>query len=474
MKVNIREFKADDIPLKVKWINDHDNNQYLHYDLPLEEEKTLNWFKHKDNRKRFDAIITVDGKSVGLIGLININFDNESAEYYITLGEKEYKHKGIASKASDLLLHYGFHYLKLKTIYLTTEVNNISMQKLAEQMGMSCRGRLPQYVFRNGNLQDVYYYSIISVNSKQLSSPIEYLFKDTNGNKIYIKREDKINFSFGGNKVRKSFLFEKEIILNNHDCIVTYGSRFSNHCRVIADLAKKLNINCVIISPMHQESTENLNRTLIRKHHARIIDCELDQVSATISDTIQQLKEQGYHPYFIPGGGHNLLGTHAYIQAYSEIYEWSKNNDQYFDYIFLASGTGTTQAGLAIGNEIIGSNQSTVIGISIARKNPRGKSVIIQAANEYLCEYYPNICHIFDEETIHFNDEVIITDYGVSNEQIDRKIEELYLQYGIPMSKTYTGKAYVGMENYVKKNNLKGKKILFIHTGGVPLFFDEF
>lgn len=35
----------------------------------------------------------------------------------------------------------------------------------------------------------------------------------------------------------------------------------------------------------------------------------------------------------------------------------------------------------------------------------------------------------------------------------------------------YTGKAFYGMCEYIKKENIKGKNILFIHTGGMPLFF---
>ncbi len=41
MNVKIRRFEEKDIPYKVKWINDERNNKYLHYDLPLTEEKNI-------------------------------------------------------------------------------------------------------------------------------------------------------------------------------------------------------------------------------------------------------------------------------------------------------------------------------------------------------------------------------------------------------------------------------------------------
>ena len=43
---------------------------------------------------------------------------------------------------------------------------------------------------------------------------------------------------------------------------------------------------------------------------------------------------------------------------------------------------------------------------------------------------------------------------------------------GIPMDTTYVGKGFYGMEEYIKKMKIIGKNILFIHTGGTPLYFD--
>lgn len=42
----------------------------------------------------------------------------------------------------------------------------------------------------------------------------------------------------------------------------------------------------------------------------------------------------------------------------------------------------------------------------------------------------------------------------------------------VPLDMTYTGKAFYGMMEYLKKQEITGKKILFLHTGGLPLFFD--
>lgn len=42
MKIAIRKFERKDIPKKVEWINNPENNQFLHYDIPLCVEKPKN------------------------------------------------------------------------------------------------------------------------------------------------------------------------------------------------------------------------------------------------------------------------------------------------------------------------------------------------------------------------------------------------------------------------------------------------
>ena len=59
---------------------------------------------------------------------------------------------------------------------------------------------------------------------------------DFKGNRLWMKREDLIPFSFGGNKARKVQLFLREIEQSACDSVVTYGSGSSNHCRVVANI----------------------------------------------------------------------------------------------------------------------------------------------------------------------------------------------------------------------------------------------
>lgn len=161
-KVQVRKFEEKDVPLKVKWINDTSNNQYLHYDLPLTLENTFRWFNRiKDDARRFDATILYESMPVGIIGLLSIDSVNRKAEFYITLGEVSYKGKGIAEKASKLLINYAFEELGLNKLYLYTEEQNLRAQKLFEKIGFLKEGLLRQDLFIKNEYKNRFSMSIL-------------------------------------------------------------------------------------------------------------------------------------------------------------------------------------------------------------------------------------------------------------------------------------------------------------------------
>ena len=287
------------------------------------------------------------------------------------------------------------------------------------------------------------------------------------GNRLYMKRDDLIPYSFGGNKARKGLLFFEEIDKGGYDCVVTYGSSHSNHCRIISNMAAARNMACYLIGP-EEVSDSTYNSKFMRLFGAQIITVPVEKVHDTIERKITELKVEGKKPYFIPGGGHGNIGTEAYVQCYNEIKKYEEEFGIFFDYIFLASGTGTTHAGLVCG-QIKNNDNRKIIGISIARKNPRGREVVLDSIREYM----PGVDEMKIQEKTVFLDQYIGEGYGKENVEIEEIIKNNMLRYGIPLDSTYTAKAFLGMKKYIKTKKIKDKKILFIHTGGTPLFFDD-
>ncbi|GIQ71257.1 pyridoxal-phosphate dependent enzyme [Xylanibacillus composti] len=301
-------------------------------------------------------------------------------------------------------------------------------------------------------------------------TPIQKLEDEFFGNTIYVKRDDLLPLSFGGNKLRKALLFFEDIKRNGANCVITYGSEKSNHCRVIANIAAVNNIPCYIISPNGTNGRSN-NTELILMFGANIVKCQLHEVQETINNQISHLRSLGYLPYFIQGGGHGDIGTQAYVEAYNEIVEYERSQNISFDMIFHASGTGTTQAGLVCGN-IINGHKKEIVGVSIARKNPRGKEIVIESVKSYLNGRKLKSEGI-SENSIEFIDDYIIDGYGTINDSVIHTVKDIMIKECIPLDLTYTGKAFWGMKSYIRKKRITNKNILFIHTGGTPLFFDN-
>lgn len=162
MEITVRKFERSDIPKKVVWINNPENNQFLHYDIPISEKKTEEWFdSHMGEDTRYDAVIEADGVPVGTIGLLEIDRKNSKAEYYIAMGEVDYKGKGVAKKASRLIISYGFREIGLNRIYLFTEVENIVAQKLFESIGFKREGIIRQDILSHGRYVDRIVYGIL-------------------------------------------------------------------------------------------------------------------------------------------------------------------------------------------------------------------------------------------------------------------------------------------------------------------------
>lgn len=296
---------------------------------------------------------------------------------------------------------------------------------------------------------------------------IIYFLTEEQGNRLYIKRDDLIPYSFGGNKARKGLLFFEEIDKGGYDCVVTYGSSHSNHCRIISNMAAARNMPCYLIEP-EEVSDSTFNSKFMEVFGAETITVPVDKVHDTIEEKLEFLKIEGRKPFFIPGGGHGNIGTEAYVQCYDEIKAYEAEQKIYFDYIFFASGTGTTHAGLVCG-QIKHKDNRKIVGISIARKNPRGRNVVIESIKEYMPETENSE---IQEKTI-FIDEYIGDGYGKESTKIEDTIKSTMIKYGLPMDSTYTGKAFLGMQKYIESQEIKGKNILFIHTGGTPLFFDD-
>lgn len=293
-------------------------------------------------------------------------------------------------------------------------------------------------------------------------------------NRIFIKREDLYPFLLGGNKARIAQEYLNDMKLKNADCLIGYGNARSNLNRTLALAAAASSIPFHIICPLDDdgERAATFNSRLAKLCGASLHECSKSSVSETVFQVVQDLEEKGYRPYYINGNrygkGNEAVPVGAYVKVYHEIKEQEEELKTQFDYIFLAVGTGMTMAGLLV-SQIQKNNCDQIVGVSVAR----GTDVAAPVVQNY-CDAYcrKHGLKVVPDHNILILDDYRCGGYGKSCEEENQTIMEVLKSKAIPLDQTYTGKAFWGMNCFLREKGISGCNVLFIHTGGTPLFYD--
>lgn len=300
---------------------------------------------------------------------------------------------------------------------------------------------------------------------------------DREDNHIFIKREDLLPFSFGGNKVRFAQYFLEDMEQQGCDAIVIYGNYHSNLCRILSAACHRKDVPCNMVYNLDDVDDETVsnNSYLIRSMGVQVFTCHKSDIPQAVQAAEEDLKQRGCKPYYIYGNpygqGNEWVPMQAYADVYQEICDYEVRENLYFDYIFLASSTNMTQSGLLAGHLLSGDRRQ-IIGISVSRNEKRAREVIAENLNVYSKKKGLTFPTDIASE-IKITDEYLDGGYGVYRDGIRNTIREAYALDGLNLDGIYTGKAFYGMKEYLKKYKIKDKNVLFIHTGGAPLFFDE-
>ena len=315
------------------------------------------------------------------------------------------------------------------------------------------------------------------VNLGHFPTPIEHLKSISaflGGPQIYIKRDDCTGLATGGNKTRKLEFILADALDKNADLVVTVGAIQSNHARQTAAACAKLGLKCLIILEHRLKDAPEIynnsgNVFLNKVFGAEMIMCPKYRVVEDYADEIiEERRQSGENPYFIPVGGSNHLGELGYIECFREITK--DQNSESFSHIILATGSGGTHAGLIAGKTIFKSDIQ-VIGISIkGTKKEQEEKVFQLAINslEYVRGPFPS------KEDIIIIDDFVGTGYAEPTDGMRKALSLMATKEGILLDPVYSGKAFDGLIGLIKSNFFKpSDKGLFLHTGGsaaIPAF----
>ena len=293
--------------------------------------------------------------------------------------------------------------------------------------------------------------------------------------RIWIKRDDLTGSVLSGNKIRKLEFVVAQALQENCDTLITCGGVQSNHCRATALVGAQLGLDvCLILRNETNKQVESNTATdgnLLLDHLAgadiyqyRKADYQKN-LTELFESHRQRLISQGKNPFVIPTGASDEIGVWGYISAAEELkqdFEARKINP---DNIIVASGSGGTQAGLTVGTSLLGID-AQVIGMAVCDSEQYFIDKVTSDLREWKSRYHINVD--LHNIAIAVNDRYIGPGYGKATSEVFDSIKWLARTEGIVLDPVYTGKAFYGMIEEIKKGVFSGQSdIVFIHTGGM-------
>lgn len=279
---------------------------------------------------------------------------------------------------------------------------------------------------------------------------IHFPFLKEKGIELWIKREDQIHEFISGNKFRKLKYNIQKAKHQQKEKVLTFGGAYSNHIVAMAVACNLLGLKSIGII-RGEELKNNLEKHLQENNTLRVASENGMKFEFVTREDFQrkndeifinQLQEKFGDFFLLPEGGTNKLA----IKGCEEILT---NDDEKFDYICCAVGTGGTIAGLINSAK----KHQYILGFSSLKGDflaSEIKKLTTKRENWELQSKY------------HFGG------YAKYNETLISFINDFKIETDVLLDPVYTAKMMFGILDLIKTNKIKkNSKILAIHTGGI-------
>jgi D-cysteine desulfhydrase len=175
------------------------------------------------------------------------------------------------------------------------------------------------------------------------------------GPEVWIKRDDLLGLSPGGNKTRKLEFLVADALAQGCDTLVTCGAPQSNHCRITLAAAVKEGLQCRFVIeeriPNSFDAAGGGNHFLFRLMGVEAITVVPagTAMAAAMQKVADELAALGRKAYVIAGGGSNALGGLGYVACAQELQQQLFERGLALDHLVVGSGSSGTHGGL-VGN----------------------------------------------------------------------------------------------------------------------------
>ena len=163
----LRLIEKEDLIYRTNWLNDPEVVNTLMFEWPLSIAGTKKWFQNQlldPTRKNFIIVDKKSDEPIGMTGLRDISVRHLRAQFYLTIGNKNFWGKRLPDITIPLVLEYAFLELGLNRVYLYTLLNNERARKVYERNGFKHEGILRKHYFNKGDYQDLWVMSYLKAD----------------------------------------------------------------------------------------------------------------------------------------------------------------------------------------------------------------------------------------------------------------------------------------------------------------------
>jgi D-cysteine desulfhydrase len=309
-------------------------------------------------------------------------------------------------------------------------------------------------------------------------TPIEKLthFSEAlGGPTIYMKRDDLLGLTAGGNKTRKLEFLMADALKKGADTIITCGGIQSNHCRLTLAAAVKENLKCILVleEGLEKNTKPDYNGNYFLYHllgaeNIKIVPNGADLMKE-MEEVAKEVSQNGHLPYLIPVGGSNVIGATGYVACAEEILAQTFDLDINVNTVVCVSGSGGMQAGLVAG---FSGNRSgiPVIGINVSRGKAEQEEKVFKLVEE--TSTHLGIPNSIKRDAVANFGEYVGSGYAIPTPEMVEAVKLMARTEGILLDPVYTGKAAAGLIDLIHKGHFnKEDNILFVHSGGSPALY---
>ncbi len=275
--------------------------------------------------------------------------------------------------------------------------------------------------------------------------------------RIFIKRDDELHPTVGGNKFRKLKYTIQGFQSKNKNGIITCGGAFSNHIAAVAAVGRILHIPTAAF--IRTDTFDVRNLTLVTAKHNAMQLLFIDRKAFSDKIFLEEEAKRRFSDYeWLPEGGTNANALRGCAEIFPEIC-----SDLGFmpNYVAASGGTGGTLAGM-----LLSINQETQLLGFNSLKGDFLKNDIETHIQKYV-EHHP------EHGIINFNNLTVFNNYHFggyarSTPELIDFVNTFKKQHGIALDPIYTGKLVFGVLDLIKKGFFpENSSIVLIHSGGL-------